>query len=107
MAIVISDGEIEATRGEEMVKVQLGHILAFMTGSFVLPPISFFPRPSIQWDHSVLAQLENGTIPRRRISANTCGNILHIPINEVTIDEDSFITEMNSAIFGSCGFGQV
>ena len=61
--------------GEE-ITICLGHVLQFVTGAGDIPAIGFTPRPSIRFYHDT----ENPS----KLSANTCGNVLTIPVTKMS-----------------------
>lgn len=71
---------------------KLGDILAFSTGSNVIPPIGFTPAPSIEF--------QNGKYP----IANTCANCLRLPIHNRYED---FKENMDFGIQNTQGFGMI
>ncbi|MGH0191466.1 UNVERIFIED_CONTAM: hypothetical protein FKN15_065095 [Acipenser sinensis] len=72
----------------------LHDILQFASGLSSIPPSGFHPRPSVEFLH-------NGSpYP----IADTCGNIIHLPI---TTDYYTFQKNMDFGILNSPGFGRV
>jgi hypothetical protein len=72
----------------------LSDVLKFVTGSRATPPIGFIPAPSIQFQQTSIFPL-----------ANTCGNILHLPLQDAT--DDVFKYHIISGIVNAPGFGRV
>ncbi|XP_073340316.1 G2/M phase-specific E3 ubiquitin-protein ligase-like [Pagrus major] len=73
--------------------VSLGDILVFFTGCDSVPALGFSPKPSLEF-------ITHSRFPL----ANTCENILRIPVNAVYT---AFKSDMDFAIRNSPGFGRV
>ncbi|XP_060759564.1 G2/M phase-specific E3 ubiquitin-protein ligase-like isoform X2 [Neoarius graeffei] len=72
--------------------VPLEDILVFLTGCDSVPALGFSPKPSLEFiTHSRFPQ------------ANTCGNILRIPVHS---EYTAFKSDMDFAICNSPGFGR-
>lgn len=71
----------------------LGDILVFFTGLDSVPALGFSPKPSLEF-------ITHSRFPL----ANTCENILHIPVHAVYT---AFKSDMDFAIRNSPGFGRV
>lgn len=83
---------------EQMGPSKLGKILAFATGANVIPPVGFFPRPSIDFLHD-----HSGTPGRHLPMANTCINCLKLPLLDTFED---FRESMDFALGNTQGFGR-
>ena len=81
--------------GEE-VTICLCHVLQFVTGAEDIPAIGFTPRPSIRFYHDS----ENP----RKLSANTCGNVLTIPVTKM-YEYARFSEEFTFCMMNYPGFG--
>ncbi|MBN3275956.1 G2E3 ligase, partial [Polyodon spathula] len=71
----------------------LENILMFAAGLSVIPPLGFHPKPYIQSLHS----------GSPLTTANTCSNILNLPIHNTC---ESFKFHISFGILNSPGFGQ-
>lgn len=80
------------------VVVNLKHVLPFVTGAEDIPAIGFTPRPTIQFLHD--------SLPRRKMSSNTCANILTIP-EAGMFDLTKFEDEFTFCMMNSPGFGVI
>lgn len=76
---------------------QLGKILAFTTSACVIPPVGFYPQPSIDFLH------DQPVICGRLPMANTCINCLKLPLLD-TYKE--FRSSMVFAVANTQGFGR-
>jgi len=85
---------MDAQGSEETFVINLGDILAFVTGASSVPPIGFTSPPSIVFQ-------ETSPFP----ISNTCANILKLPLSV-----DSFNMFMYNFCYGisnAIGFGHV
>ena len=73
---------------------KLKDILIFATGADQIPPMGFVPTPSVTFDAST-----------RFPMANTCANVLILPLNAGDGNYSTFKEKMDTAILGSPGFG--
>jgi hypothetical protein len=92
----IEQGQISTKVEDKGVVVTLKHVLQFVTGADDIPAIGFTPRPTIKFSHNVL--------PKRKLSANTCANILTIPVADME-DYSKFAEEFTFCMMNSPGFG--
>ena len=79
---------------EQESKCQLKELLVFATGANEEPPLEFDPVPSLQF-------LQDSTFPE----ANTCSDILHVPIHHETYEE--FKNAMELGLLKCAGFGKL
>ena len=80
------------------MKVDLGHVLHFVTGCPVSPATGFDTNLTIVFDHEEI---------QRKLSANTCSCTLNIPVCDLVASYESFKSEFTECIFISPSFGQV
>ena len=81
------------TNEESELQVTMPALLQFITGSSSVPPLGFVDKPpSITFQHDASG---------RKLSANTCANTLHLPVN------NTFKVEFTSCMAESPGFGNV
>ena len=92
----IERGKITTTVEGKDVAVSLKHVLQFVTGADNIPAIGFTPRPTIQFSHDSLS--------KRKMTANTCGNILTIHVTGMS-DLSKFEEEFTFCMMNSPGFG--
>uniref|UniRef100_A0A8P4KTZ2 HECT domain-containing protein n=1 Tax=Dicentrarchus labrax TaxID=13489 RepID=A0A8P4KTZ2_DICLA len=85
---------------EEVGTQKLGTILAFATGANTVPPIGFFPQPSIEFLH----QEQDTATPSKLPIANTCINCLKLPLHT---SYRAFQENMDFALGNTHGFGMV
>lgn len=87
------------TDEESEIQVTLPSVLQFITGSSTVPALGFVDKPpSIMFQHDVSG---------RKLSANTCANTLHLPVNNTYLNYDNFKAEFTSCMAESPGFGNV
>ncbi|MGH0146745.1 UNVERIFIED_CONTAM: hypothetical protein FKN15_055405 [Acipenser sinensis] len=84
---------------EESTTVSFKQILSFVTGADKKPPLGFQPPPCISFLHEINTE---GTVSKFP-EANTCCNILKLPILSFYVD---FKKNMDFGILSSPGFGQ-
>ncbi len=77
-----------------MFAFTLEDIILFVTGMPYAPPMGFTPRPSVQF-----------TIVSKFPTANTCANVLYLPLLHTTLEELSW--HVCFGIQNSGGFGTV
>ena len=87
-----------STGQQSEMRLTLAAVLQFITGSSSIPAIGFDDRPSITFLHD-----DSG----RKLSANTCSNTLHLPVNSTLLSYDKFKVEFTSCMAESPGFGNV
>ena len=75
--------------------VSPGQILAFVTGTWQIPPMGFPNRPNITFISD-----ESKTLP----TSSTCDLTLRLPL--VLIDYDHFKTQVTKGFLNTVGFGQ-
>ncbi|MBN3293378.1 G2E3 ligase, partial [Polypterus senegalus] len=85
--------DIEASDKTSTCDPSLEDILMFATGLRAIPPLGLQPRPTICFHH------DGSLLP----VANTCGNILTLPIHKTY---DNFRFYVSFGILNSPGFGQ-
>ncbi|XP_014678786.1 PREDICTED: uncharacterized protein LOC106818607 [Priapulus caudatus] len=94
----LNDGAVNNMKGDETITMSMTDLLMFVTGMESLPIEGFSPsNPEIHFDH---------VTTQRKITANTCGLILSIPVNANTISAEPFQQEMLEAVVNGQGFGQ-
>jgi len=76
--------------------VSPGRILAFVTGTWQIPPMGFPNRPTITFISD-----ESKTLP----TSSTCDLILRLPL--ALTDYDNFKTQVTYGILNTVGFGKV
>ncbi|MBN3296397.1 G2E3 ligase, partial [Amia calva] len=76
-----------------------GSILDFATGSSVVPPVGYCPKPSVEFLHG--QDIDVVTLPKFPI-ANTCVNCLHLPLLDRYED---FKANMDFGLCNTQGFG--
>ena len=76
---------------DEEVKCRFKDVMIFATGADEEPPLGFVPLPTLRF--------ENAKYP----TANTCSNILNIPLQHQTYEE--FRDAMEFGIMNCAGFG--
>ena len=87
------------TNEESELQITLPALLQFITGSSSVPALGFVDKPpSITFQHDASG---------RKLSANTCANTLHLPVNNTFLNYDSFKVEFTSCMAESPGFGNV
>lgn len=79
-------------------KVELGHVLQFVTGCPASPATGFDINLTIVFDHEET---------QRKLSANTCSRTLNIPVCDLLASYESFKSEFPECIFSLPGFGRV
>ncbi len=82
------------TTDEEMYSIALEDILSFATGASSIPPMGFIPNPQLNFHHESPYPM-----------ANTCANIISLPIFGHTYD--SFVNAFCFGITNAIGFGQI
>jgi len=75
-------------------KLVLTDIVTFTTGMPVEPPLGFSPQPSLNF-------ISTSSFP----IANTCANILNVPLEHTCYDE--FVWHMCFGLLNSAGFGLI
>ena len=85
--------------GKEVV-VTLKHVLQFITGAEDIPAIGFTPRPKVRFCHETNPQLV------RKLTANTCANILTLPVFGMS-EYTKFSQELTFCLMNSPGFGVI
>jgi hypothetical protein len=80
------------------VKVQLEHIVQFVTGCPTIPATGFDEQLTVKFDH-----IET----QKKLTANTCSCTLRLPVSKTLTEYASFKTEVTECIFSSPGFGTV
>ena len=85
--------------GKEVV-VTLKHVLQFITGAEDIPAIGFTPRPKVRFCHETNPQLV------RKVTANTCANILTLPVFGMS-EYTKFSQELTFCLMNSPGFGVI
>lgn len=80
------------------VLITASMVLQFITGSTHIPPIGFNPKPTVQFSHEA---------PGRKMSANTCSNMLTLLVTSPYLNYELFKTEFTSCLLESPGFGNV
>lgn len=88
----------EEVDGQEVI-IKLQDILMFVTGAESIPAIGFSPQPTIEFQHGFGAS--------RKLSANTCGNVLKLPVSEKMTNYTNFKSEFIFCMLNSPGFGNV
>ena len=89
---------VDLTNDEvSQIVVVLSNVLQFITGSSSVPALGFVDQPSITFQHD----------SQRKMSANTCANTLHLPVNTTFSTYDDFKAEFTSSMVCSPGFGNV
>ena len=78
-------------------KLTLGSVLSFVTGATSIPALGFNTAPVIKFDHNAPV----GWKP----TANTCANVLILPVNSTLKVYESFKTEMITCLQSAQGFG--
>ena len=87
------------TDKESEIQVTLPSVLQFIIGSSTVPALGFVDKPlSITFQHDASG---------RKLSANTCANTLHLPVNNTYLNYDNFKAEFASCMAESPGFGNV
>ncbi|XP_014675138.1 PREDICTED: G2/M phase-specific E3 ubiquitin-protein ligase-like [Priapulus caudatus] len=77
--------------------ISLEDLLIFTTGCDHEPPLGFFPRPTIEFNHQ--DQISMSMLPL----ANTCGNVLKLPVGHSTYE--SFRENLVLGVQCCGGFG--
>lgn len=92
----VEQGNVKTTVEDKEITVCLKHVLQFVTGADDIPVIGFCPRPTIKFSHNA--------VPNRKLSANTCANILTIPVAGMR-EYSKFSEEFTFCMMNSPGFG--
>ena len=79
--------------------ISLSDLLMFLTGMRYLTHAEQY---EVRFDHS-----EEGKRVVRRLEANTCNNVLVLPVNQRYLDEDCFSQNVICDVLNSPGFGMV
>ena len=79
-------------------KVNLAHVLQFVTGCDAIPAIGFDTSLTIMFDHND---------PHRKLTANTCSCTLNFPVCDLLTNYESFKSDFTECMFSSPGFGKV
>lgn len=95
----IEQGKVNVVVEGQNVKMALGDILQFVTGSSDIPAIGFIPQPSILFLH--------GDDAKQKLSANTCSNILRLTVTDELCKYDNFKEDVIFCIMNSPGFGNI
>ena len=93
----IEQGKVSVDIEGQCFNFTIGDILQFVTGCRDVPAIGFFPRPSISFLH--------GDNAKQKLSANTCANILRLPVTEKMLKYPYFKEDITFCIVNSPGFG--
>jgi hypothetical protein len=91
---VENDRVVSQVEDREVV-LNLNQILEFATGAQHVPAVGFSPRPTIEFLHNLNTP--------RKISTNTCANVLKFPVNELC-DQKKFSEEFTFCLLNSPGF---
>ena len=92
----VENGLVVSQVEDREVTLNLSQILEFDTGAQHIPAIGFSPRPTIEFLHNLSTP--------RKISTNTCSNVLKIPgLNELC-DQKKFNEEFTFCLLNSPGF---
>ena len=89
--------DFNTDQGSQM-RVTLATVLQFITGSSSIPALGFDDQPSITFLHDASG---------RKLTANTCSNTVHLPVNSTFLSYDNFKVEFTSCMVESPGFGNV
>jgi len=89
-------GKVALQRESEELRMELGDLLQFVTGTRHIPAEGFVAPLAIMFNHSN---------PIRKISANTCACSLYLPVNEKLMRLESMAQEFIEAVFDGQGFG--
>ena len=79
-------------------KVNLAHVLQFVTGCDAIPAIGFDTSLTIMFDHND---------PHRKLTANTCSCTLNFPVCDLLTNYESFKSDFTECMFSSPSFGKV
>ena len=93
----IEQGKVSVDIEGQSFKFTLGDILQFVTGCRDIPAIGFLPQPSISFLH--------GDDAKKKLSPNTCANILRFPVTEKMLKYPYFKEDIIFCIVNSPGFG--
>ena len=93
----IEQGKVSVDIEGQCFNFTIGDILQFVTGCRDISAIGFFPRPSISFLH--------GDNAKQKLSANTCANILRLPVTEEMLKYPYFKEDITFCIVNSPGFG--
>lgn len=77
----------------------LGSVLSFITGATNVPAVGFSTAPKIVFDHEAPVG--------RKMTANTCVNVITFPVNNIYMEYELFKNEMIICIQDCQGFGMV
>lgn len=92
----VEQGNVKTIVEDKEITVSLKHVFQFVTGADDIPAIGFRSRPTIKFSPN--------TVPNRKLSANTCANILTIPVAGMQ-EYSKFSEEFTFCIMNSPGFG--
>ena len=95
----IEKGHVKEEVDNQEVIIKLQDILMFVTGAECIPAIGFSPQPTIEFQH--------GFGVNRKLSANTCGNVLKLPVCEKMSSCKEFKAEFIFCMLNSPGFGNI
>ena len=76
----VENGKVVGQLEDREVKISLSDILQFATGAQNVPAIGFSPHPTIVFQHDL--------VTLRKISTNTCANILKFPVSGLDAEKD-------------------
>ena len=93
----IEQGKVSVDIEGQSFKFTLVYILQFVTGCRDIPAIGFLPQPSISFLH--------GDDAKKKLSTNTCANILRFPVTEKMLKYPYFREDIIFCIVNSPGFG--
>ena len=79
-------------------KVNLAHVLQFVTGCDAIPVTGFDKSLSIMFDHNE---------PHRKLTANTCCCTLNFSVCDLLTNYESFKNDFTECMFRSRGFGKM
>ena len=91
----VQNGLVVSQVKNREVTVSLNQVFEFATGAQHVPAVGFSSLPIIEFLHHLNTP--------RKISANTCANILRFPVNELC-DQEKFNEEFTFCLLNSPGF---
>ena len=95
----VENGLVHYVGDKNDLLLTLRSVLSFITGAKNIPAVGFSTAFKIVFDHE--APLG------RKMTANTCANVITFPVNNIYMEYDLFKNEMITCIQDCQGFGMV
>ena len=95
----VENGLVHYVGDKNDLLLTLRSVLSFITGATNIPAVGFSTAFKIVFDHEAPVG--------RKMTANTCANVLTFPVNNIYMEYDLFKNEMITCIQDCQGFGMV